>query len=313
MKSGLIGGTTLLLQVLSRMKSNLINWIIERLHRGSLAIAAIIFSAAINALEVPLKKDAGVYTIPVRINNVLTLDFIIDSGASEVQVPADVVMALLRTGTISMDDFLPGQTYQLADGSRIKSGRFIIKELKIGTYKVTRVEAGISPVEGPLLLGQSFLSKVPSWSQDNRRGILIIDKIDKSSVTNKATSTTKRPTRSKTHSHLQNIIANGGSSTVKCAFRGIQASKPCHVVVKKELVTHPGFVSWYGKTASVDVLNITWPDGDHSKYTWSDSGELLNLNEKNPWGYTLSGNEVEQDWSRGFVIEKHGVEFIRLW
>lgn len=77
------------------MKSSLTKWIIEQNHKGSLAIAAIIFSAAINALEVPLKKDAGVYTIPVRINNVLTLDFIIDSGASEVQVPADVAMTLL--------------------------------------------------------------------------------------------------------------------------------------------------------------------------------------------------------------------------
>jgi hypothetical protein len=141
-------------------------------------IRALLFcgslTSAAEAIEVPLVKEGGVYTIPVRINDVLTLDFIIDSGASEVQVPADVALTLLRTRTISQDDFLPGQTYRLADGSTAKSSRFVIKELKIGSYTVNHVEAGISPVEGQLLLGQSFLSKVPSWSQDNKRGLLII-------------------------------------------------------------------------------------------------------------------------------------------
>ena len=110
-------------------------------------------TSAAEAIEVPLVKEGGVYTIPVRINDVLTLDFIIDSGASEVQVPADVALTLLRTRTISQDDFLPGQTYRLADGSTAKSSRFVIKELRIGLDTVNHVEAGISPVEGPLLLG----------------------------------------------------------------------------------------------------------------------------------------------------------------
>ena len=137
-------------------------------------ISAFMFTPATGAIEVPLIKDGGVYTVPVRINDVLTLDFIIDSGAAEVMVPADVALTLLRTGTITQDDFLPGQTYRLADGSSTKSKRFNIKELRIGDYAVRNVSAGINDIEGMLLLGQSFLSKVPSWSQDNRRGVLVI-------------------------------------------------------------------------------------------------------------------------------------------
>lgn len=128
-----------------------------------------------NAAEVALVEDHGIYKIPVRINDVLTLDFVIDSGASEVQVPADVALTLLRTGTISQADFLPGKTYTLADGSSVRSERFILKHLKVGNILVNQIEAGIAGIEGQLLLGQSFLQKIDSWSLDNRRKMLILN------------------------------------------------------------------------------------------------------------------------------------------
>ena len=131
-------------------------------------------SQAAAAVEVPLVKDGGVFTIPVRINDVLTLDFILDSGASDVRVPADVALTLLRTGTIHDEDFLPGTSYRMADGSSVKSARFMLKQLEIGGVKVYQVSASIGSVEGPLLLGQSFLSRLSSWSLDNHRQVLAI-------------------------------------------------------------------------------------------------------------------------------------------
>lgn len=279
----------------------------------SILLAALAFSSVLQAIEIPLQKEGGVYRVPVRINDVLTLDFIIDSGAAEVQVPADVALTLLRTGTISQDDFLPGETYLLADGSKTKSSRFNIKELKIGNYVVNQVSAGIGGIEGPLLLGQSFLSKVPSWSQDNNRGMLIIGKNKIPEQTNHHESSVVDTAKKEPYSRIKEIISNGGGEKVNCAYQGKRASKSCQITVKKEFITHPSFVSWYGKPATVDVLNIIWPDGDRSKYTWSDSGEMINLNEEQPWGYRLSGDEIEQDWSRGFVIERGGFEYIRLW
>lgn len=96
------------------------------------------------------------FTVPVRINEVLTLDFIVDSGASDVQVPADVVLTLLRTGTISQDDFLPGMTYTLADGSTVKSPRFMVGKLRIGEVEVSKVPASIGGIEGSLLWDSPF-------------------------------------------------------------------------------------------------------------------------------------------------------------
>lgn len=37
-----------------------------------------------------------------------------DSGAADVSIPADVVMTLMRTGTLRPGDFLGTQTYRLS-------------------------------------------------------------------------------------------------------------------------------------------------------------------------------------------------------
>jgi len=124
--------------------------------------------------EIPLEKRRGVYELPVRINGIFTLKFILDTGASEVNIPADVALTLLRTGTIAERDFLPGKLYELADGSTLKSSRFNIRELEVGGIKISQVPASVGSAKGSLLLGQSFLGRLGSWSLDNRRHVLII-------------------------------------------------------------------------------------------------------------------------------------------
>jgi len=94
-------------------------------------LVAMLFliSVPASATEVALTRDGGVYTLPVNINRVITLDFILDTGSSDVSIPADVVLTLLRARTINENDFLPGQAYALADGSVVRSPRFLLREL----------------------------------------------------------------------------------------------------------------------------------------------------------------------------------------
>ena len=108
---------------------------------------------------------------------------------------------------------------------------------------------------------------------------------------------------------------NGSPSTgqFNCAYQGKRASKPCAVTIKKERIDHPDFVAYIGKPDTTEVITIRWPDGDQSKYTWLDDGGMLNLGEKKAFGYQVSGTEEETDWSRGFVINKNGSEYVRLW
>jgi predicted aspartyl protease len=122
--------------------------------------------------EVALRKESGLFFVAVLINDKISLDFILDSGASDVSIPADVVLTLMRTGTITAADFRGTNTYVLADGSTIPSKTFRIKSLKVGNRVLANVSGSLSPVEGSLLLGQSFLSRFKSWSVDNLRQVL---------------------------------------------------------------------------------------------------------------------------------------------
>jgi TPR repeat protein len=64
-------------------------------------------------LVVPMKMDGGIFVVPVQINGTITLDFVIDSGASDVSVPADVFSTLRRAGTIRESDFIGQRTFWL--------------------------------------------------------------------------------------------------------------------------------------------------------------------------------------------------------
>jgi clan AA aspartic protease (TIGR02281 family) len=124
---------------------------------------------------VPMLADGGTFKVPVTINGQLTLDFIVDSGAADVSIPADVVLTLVRTGTLAESDFLDSRTYRLADGSTIPSQRFLIRSLKVGDKVLENITGSVAPVAGSLLLGQSFLTRFKSWSIDNQRQALVLN------------------------------------------------------------------------------------------------------------------------------------------
>jgi aspartyl protease family protein len=115
--------------------------------------------------EVKYTKSGGVYLIPVLINDVLQMKFIIDSGASDVSISPDVVLTLIKTETIEKRDWLPGRRYQLADGSIAQSDRFNIRTLKIGNRILKNVACSISnSIDAPMLLGQSALEQLGNFT-----------------------------------------------------------------------------------------------------------------------------------------------------
>jgi clan AA aspartic protease (TIGR02281 family) len=132
-------------------------------------------SAPRSSTSIPLQFEGGTFSLPVLINERLTLDFILDSGAADVSIPEDVVSTLMRTGTLNAADFSGERTYELADGSKLPSQTFRLKSLKIGDRVIENVIGFIAPVKGKLLLGQSFLRRLNSWSIDNQRHILVLE------------------------------------------------------------------------------------------------------------------------------------------
>ncbi len=124
---------------------------------------------------IPLIKESGTFKVSVVINGIIPLHFTVDSGASDVSIPADVVGTLIRTGTLTDNDFVGEQIYRLADGSRIKSKTFRIRQLKVGDRVVENVLGSVADVNGSLLLGQSFLSRFGKVSFDYGRQVLVLE------------------------------------------------------------------------------------------------------------------------------------------
>lgn len=127
-----------------------------------------------NSESIPLKMLNGDLVVPVLINDKITLDFILDTGASEVSIPVDVYLTLRRTNTITDADLLVPGTFTFADGSQKREIRFRIRTLKVGSLELHNIAASVAPVRATLLLGQTFLSRVQTWSVDNERHVLLL-------------------------------------------------------------------------------------------------------------------------------------------
>lgn len=124
--------------------------------------------------EIRLSKDRGIYTVPVLVNRTISLNFVLDSGASDILIPPSLIKKLVTSRTVSEDDFIGNAVYRLADGSTIRGPRFFLRELIVGNQIIRNVQAGLSSDNSPLLLGQSFLSNFKTWTVDNQRHVLIL-------------------------------------------------------------------------------------------------------------------------------------------
>lgn len=133
----------------------------------------MVLSSAL-AEEVKLVKEGGVYHLPVKINDAIELKFVVDTGASDVMIPADVALTLFRTGTIAESDFLGKGAYQMADGTVAEHAKLNLRTLQIGSMVIRNVKASVGPIEGTLLLGQSALEKLEPWRMETKRGAFVL-------------------------------------------------------------------------------------------------------------------------------------------
>ncbi len=132
-------------------------------------------SSDVSETRVPLKKIGTTLLVQATINGMVQVPFVLDSGASDVTIPADVVAVLEQAGTITGDDLLLPQTYGLADGSTASSRTFRLRSVKVGNRVLQNVTGSVALNSRGFLLGQSFLDRFRSWSVDNEQNILVLD------------------------------------------------------------------------------------------------------------------------------------------
>jgi hypothetical protein len=141
-----------------------------------LSIGPVAFGDAVR-----LDSTAGeLFAVPVLVNGKTVLRFTIDSASSDVSISENVFTTLMRSGALNPEDMIDTQNYRLANGTEQKSPRFRFRSLRVGNVEVHDVIGSIVTQDGDLLLGQSFLSKLKSWSIDNQRHVLLLNDSDSS-------------------------------------------------------------------------------------------------------------------------------------
>jgi aspartyl protease family protein len=124
---------------------------------------------------IPLEPINGVYLVPGVINGVVSAKFLVDTGAAVVVIPAALVKSLVDSGFITQADFLGERNFRVANGSAMQAQAVRLRSLQVGNVVVENVEAGVFPDNAPLLLGQSFLRRLKSWSMDTTAHTLTIE------------------------------------------------------------------------------------------------------------------------------------------
>lgn len=132
-----------------------------------LALFAVCLSATLQAqVVVKMKTEGGVSTIPCKVNG-LALNFIFDTGASEVSMSLTEVSFMLKNGYLKKEDIVGTTNYQDANGNVNEGITIILKEIEIAGLKLKDVKASVvKNLKAPLLLGQSALRKLGSIQMD---------------------------------------------------------------------------------------------------------------------------------------------------
>jgi clan AA aspartic protease (TIGR02281 family) len=115
------------------------------------------------------QRMGGVFVLPATVNGSSTAYFIVDSGASNVQIPEELAEEMKRSGTLTEADSLGQRRFTLADGSGLQQRIVRLRSIRIGERTMENVMASVSPARSRALLGQSFLRRLSSWKIDNVR------------------------------------------------------------------------------------------------------------------------------------------------
>ena len=115
-----------------------------------------------------MNKEGGIYTVPCKVNG-LPLQFIFDTGASDVSISLTEAIFMLKNGYLDKEDIGEDIYFSIANGDVSKGTKINIKEVEFGGLKLYNISASIvHETSAPLLLGQSIIEKLGKIQIDGR-------------------------------------------------------------------------------------------------------------------------------------------------
>ena len=125
-------------------------------------------------VEVPFTAANGVTKVDCTING-LPLNFVFDTGASDVTISQTEANFMYKNGYLSHKDVIGKQRYQTADGNISVGTTFMINHINFGGLELTGVRASVvANQKAPLLLGQTVLQRLGKIEIDNEKKVLKI-------------------------------------------------------------------------------------------------------------------------------------------
>lgn len=134
------------------------------------------FEARVHTEQIPLRRQAGTYWVPVVFNRTVTRELLFDSGASTISLPARMA-AEIGLGPGSADTTT---RVTLADGSVVEASVRTIPFVRVGTFEAHDVRCIVLPPEftnAPALLGGSFLNRF-GYTIDTGASTLTLHRLD---------------------------------------------------------------------------------------------------------------------------------------
>lgn len=126
----------------------------------SLVQKASALDTTIQRIGIKMEESGGVFTIPCYVNGV-KMNFIFDTGASNVCISLTEALFLSKNGYLNDDDIIGTGYTQVADGSIVENMEINLHSIEIGGVMVTDVRAIVTKsINAPLLLGQSAIQKL---------------------------------------------------------------------------------------------------------------------------------------------------------
>ena len=125
-------------------------------------------------VEIPFTKTGGVTKVDCTINN-LPLNFIFDTGASDVTISQVEANFMYKNGYLDSRDIVGKKTYQVATGAIAVGTTIILKQIEFGGLVLHDVRASVVETQNaPLLLGQTVLQRLGKIEIDNTQRLLKI-------------------------------------------------------------------------------------------------------------------------------------------
>jgi clan AA aspartic protease (TIGR02281 family) len=125
-------------------------------------------------VEIPFTKSGGVTKVDCTINN-LPLNFIFDTGASDVTISQVEANFMYKNGYLDSRDIVGKKTYQVATGAIAVGTTIILKQIEFGGLVLHDVRASVVETQNaPLLLGQTVLQRLGKIEIDNTQRLLKI-------------------------------------------------------------------------------------------------------------------------------------------